>query len=358
MKTVKRHWSIRILEGVIFVFLIVVLFYFVFQKYANKGGRFDESEYADGIFYADSLLKASQNKIVSGNLKEAEKMNEKATEFYRKSLEKVGKKLQLMTGEYDTLIYNRLKETEASYNFKLFLGTYENKYLNKSILIYKEILDSQKIKENPEGYGNIQFNLGNSYMFWQNENREERFGNAVKSYLEAAKYFSKEIHPPTYGQIYYNLGYAYSVLEEKDNSENLIKSLNAYGESLNVFSIKFIPERYGTVKYRRGTLFYRLSKLKDRKENLLNALKEYEDALKVRTVAKTPLQFAETKDMIGVIYEELSIFGNKKEYLTKSIDVRREALKVYVEQADAAKKYMFQLKYLPLKIKKLEEKLE
>ena len=358
MKTVKRHWSIRILEGVLFVFLIIVLFYTVFQKNSKKGDTFDESEYADGIFYADSLLKASHNKAITGDFDEAKKMNEEAAQFYKKSLEQLSMVLQNISVDNDPRQYIRMKDREASYNFKLFLGTYENKYSNKAILAYKEVLQHTDKDKYPSKYANLQYQLGNCYMFWQNDDKEERFGNAVKAYLEAGKVLPKETDLAKYGQIFYNLGYAYSLLADKNDADYLLKSLNAYQTALEIFTTDSFPERYATIKYRQGFLYYRLSKLREQKDNLQKALIEFEEALKIRTPEKNPLAHAETKDIIGVVYEDLSKFGDKNEYLSKSIEVRREALKVYVEQPDAANRFTFQLTYLPLKIKKLEERLK
>ena len=246
----KRHWSVRIIEGIAFIVLILILYYTLIKERETKEyPGFRESQFSSELAYADSLLKAADLLESEDRYNAAKETAGKAVGIYTEVLEEVSSTLEDASPGIDPVHYSYLKHMEGLYSYKLYkAGDREHKeLLNKAIISMKEALQFIDRDTNPVNYVKINFDLGIARSMGR------KAFESIPYYKEALKYANKEEDPVKYADIQFRTGLAIYWHPQGIYEE----AIPHYEEALKVYTPDIYPIKHAETIFELCKIFYK-----------------------------------------------------------------------------------------------------
>lgn len=203
--------------------------------------------------------------------------------------------------------------------------------LCSALSIYKEILSSISIYNEPILYADTHRKMGDVYLELSvYEDRKENCENVINKYREALKVFTRNKYPMDYAVTQNNLGDAYGRLSDLiGNASNCKKGIKACEEAIKISNYYSFPLNYAEAQNNLGLLYTTLANIESKASYCKKAIKAYNRAFKVYTINFFPLEYAASNINLGNAYTTLAELEAKAPNSKRAIKAFKEALKVY-----------------------------
>ncbi|MBF0132767.1 MAG: tetratricopeptide repeat protein [Magnetococcales bacterium] len=205
----------------------------------------------------------------------------------------------------------------------------DNDALEKSIELYKKLLEAYPRDRAPDDWAAIQNNLGIALRgLGERESGTTRLEEALQAYREALEERTQARVPLDWAAIQNNLGNVLVNLGERKNCTcHLEKAVHAYLEALKERTQACVPLDWAATKNNLGNALVSLGERQNCTCRLEEAVQVYREALKERIQARVPLDWAMTQNNLGTVLSRLGERENGMTRLEEAVQVYREALK-------------------------------
>ena len=207
-------------------------------------------------------------------------------------------------------------------------------YLVEAIASYREVLKEYTRERVPLDWAMTQNNLGNALSsLGERESGTVHLEEAINAYREALKEYTRERAPIEWAAIQNNLGTAVSSLGERESgTARLEEAVNAYREALKEYTRERAPLQWAKTQNNLGVALQEAGARESGTARLQEAVNACREALKERPRERVPLDWAATESSLG---DALRILGARESgtaRLEEAVNAYREALKEYTRE--------------------------
>ncbi|MBF0132851.1 MAG: tetratricopeptide repeat protein [Magnetococcales bacterium] len=209
----------------------------------------------------------------------------------------------------------------------------DNAALEKSIELYKKLLEAYPRDRAPDDWVRIQSNLGLALLrLGEREIGTTHLEEATQAYREALKEWTRARVPLEWAMTQNNLGLALSRLGEREiGTTRLEEALQAYREALKEYTQARVPLMWAMTQNNLGNALRVLGERESGTTRLKEAVQACREALKERTQARVPLDWAMTQNNLGNALFRLGERESGTTRLEEAVQAYREALKEYTQ---------------------------
>ena len=177
--------------------------------------------------------------------------------------------------------------------------------------------------------GGALMSLGHALrVLGEQSGQNEPLVEAVKTYHEALKEYTRDRVPLAWAMIQNDLGTALNCLGDLEGSpERLKEAVAAYQEALKERRRDRVPLAWAATQNNLGTALRRLGELEGTTERLKEAVAAYHEALKERRRDRVPLAWAATQNNLGNVLWSLGVSENCTARLQEAVAAFQKALK-------------------------------
>lgn len=171
------------------------------------------------------------------------------------------------------------------------------------------------------------------YMFGEQSGKNEPIEEAVISYREVLKEFTREKVPLRWAMTQNSLGTALTSMGNRKGSTSQIEeAVVVLREALKVLIQDKVPLDWARTQGNLGVALSSLGEREDSTSHLEEAVIAYREALKEFTRERAPLDWAGSKNNLGIALSSLGAREDSTSHLKEAVVAYREALKEYTQE--------------------------
>ncbi|KAF5412616.1 MAG: hypothetical protein C5S47_00985 [Candidatus Methanogasteraceae archaeon] len=183
----------------------------------------------------------------------------------------------------------------------------------------------------PELWGGLQVELGNSLAQNPLGHRAENIDLAIEHYNQALEVYTREAFPEKWAGTRNNLANAYRNRIRGERAENIDLAIEHYNQALEVRTREAFPEKWAMTQNNLANAYS--DRIRgERAENIDLAIEHYNQALEVRTREAFLEKWAGTQNNLALAYSS-RIRGERAENIDLAIEHYNQVMEVYTREA-------------------------
>ncbi|MFZ0913100.1 MAG: hypothetical protein WBQ76_04665 [Candidatus Korobacteraceae bacterium] len=146
-------------------------------------------------------------------------------------------------------------------------------------------------------WARIQYNLGNTWCEFPDDQFPDKWENAIAHYEQALLFRTRQADPACFAATMENLGTAYRQRIAGDRTANVHNAMQCYRRALRLSPVATVPARWAALHNNLGNACLSLPcpDLSLRDSHARHALRHFDLALRVRTLERSLFDYAVTK---------------------------------------------------------------